>query len=340
MTSSREFLLRLAGADAVAPALRLVGRGLLSIFMLHRFTDPTLGVAGTDPAALREQLAYLRRHRYRLVGMRDVLESFADDADAAESPAVAFTVDDGYADFVRVAAPIFAEFECPVTVFVTTGFLDAKLWLWWDRVAYLFQQTQRLSFALTFGSENRPYRWRTRGERVGVQHDVIQQLEWLDAPARETAIAALARQLEVELPAAPPPAFAPMSWDDVRASTAHGVTFGPHTVSHRILSQAPLEMCEWEIRESYRRVRAETDAVVPVLCYPNGSERSFGEREIAATRRAGLEAAVTAAGGYATPAARFTLPRFPWPDDRPHLVHLVAGLARLTRRGLPARRGA
>ena len=339
MTSSREFLLRLAGADAVAPALRLVGRGMLSIFMLHRFTDPALGVVGTDPAVLREQLAYLRRHRYRVLGMRDVLAGFADDADAVEGPAVAFTVDDGYADFVRVAAPIFAEYECPVTVFVTTGFLDAKLWLWWDRVAHLFQQTQRFSLALSFGSENRTYRWRARGERGGVQHDVIQRLEWLDAPARETAIAALARQLDVEPPAAPPPASAPMSWDDVRAGAARGITFGPHTVTHRILSQAPLEMCEWEIRESYRRLCEETDAVVPVLCFPNGSERSFGEREIAATQRAGLEGAVTAVGGYATPTARFTLPRFAWPADRPHLVHIVAGLARLTRR-LRARRGA
>src|SRR3989475_11777197 len=90
--TSREFLLPLAGAAAIAPALRLVGRGMLSIFMLHRFTDPALGVVGTDPAVLREQLAYLRRHRYRVLGMRDVLESFADDADTAEAPAVAFKI--------------------------------------------------------------------------------------------------------------------------------------------------------------------------------------------------------------------------------------------------------
>jgi len=339
VSASSKFLLRLATADAVAPALRLVGRGLISIFMLHRFTDPELGIVGTDPAVLREHLAYLRRHRYRLLGMRDVLAAFADGADAADAPAVAFTVDDGYADFVRVAAPIFAEYECPVTVFVTTGFLDATLWLWWDRVAHLFQQTPRSSLALTLGSEDRTYGWRTRGERVGVQHDVIQRLERLDAPARELAIGVLARQLDAELLAAPPPAFAPMSWDDVRASAARGATFGPHTVTHRILSQAPIDACDWEIRESYRRVREETDASVPVFCYPNGAARSFGVREIAATQGAGLKAAVTAVGGYATPSDRFTLPRFPCPADRPHLVHVVAGLARITRRGLPARRG-
>src|SRR6059058_891705 len=73
LSLSRRFLLRVMGAEILAPALRTLGRGLLSIFTLHRFTDPDLGVVGHDPALLRYHLAYLRRHHYRLFSLTDVV---------------------------------------------------------------------------------------------------------------------------------------------------------------------------------------------------------------------------------------------------------------------------
>ncbi len=333
----RRLLLGLMGADRLAPALRAVGRGLVSIFTLHRFADPQLGVVGHDPAALRDHLAYLRRHRYRLLSLTDVLRLLDEGDGDPRAPAVAFTVDDGYAGFARIAAPIFAEYDCPVTLFVTTGFLDGQLWLWWDRVAFLFTHTQRCSLLLDSGREARPYSWSTPGELDRVRQDVLARLEWVDAPEREAAIADLAEQLDVELPESPPPAYAPISWDEVRHTARRGATFGPHTVTHRILSLAPDDACQWEIQESYRRLRQETDAWVPVFCYPNGEPRAFGRRELETARRAGFSAALTTVPDYAAwqrvqpwgALGRFALPRFPYPNDRPHLVHTVAGLARL-----------
>ena len=61
---------------------------------------------------------------------------------------------------------------------------------------------------------------------------------------------------------------------ELRRTAKLGATFGPHTVTHRILSLAPDEDCQWEIQESYRRLRQETDAWVPVFCYPNGEPRA------------------------------------------------------------------
>ncbi len=336
MSLARHLTLRLMGSDGLAPALRAAGRGLLSMLMLHRFADPDLGVEGTDPAALRDQLAYLRRHRYQLLSMADMLKRLEGSEPRWAAPAVAFTVDDGYAGFANLAAPIFAEYDCPVTLFVTTGFLDGKLWLWWDRTAYLFGRTRRRSLLLHLSPKDRSYHWSTATERLQVQDDVIHRLEWVDAPEREAAIADLSRQLEVEVPASPPAAFAPITWDDVRRTARLGATFGPHTVTPRILSRAPDESCDWEIQESYRRLHQETDASVPVFCYPNGEPNAFGQRELEAVQRAGLKAAVTTVPGYITSQgigdrgglARFALPRFGCPADRPHLVYVVSGLMR------------
>jgi peptidoglycan/xylan/chitin deacetylase (PgdA/CDA1 family) len=332
---------RLIGADALAPGLRALGRGRVSIFTLHRFADPDVGAAGHDPAMLREQLRYLRRHRYRLLSMSEVLEFLADGAERPTVPAVAFTVDDGYADFAHLAAPIFAEYDCPVTLFVPTGFLDGQLWLWWDRVTYLFKHTRCSSLVLELGAGPFPSSWATPGERARAQDDVLHLLEWLDAPVCVEAIASLAGQLEIELPTRPPPEFAPISWDDVRRLARFGVTFGPHTVTHRILSLAGDEDCDWEIRESYRRLRQQTDACVPVLCYPNGGERSFGLRECQVAHRVGVKAAVTTVPGHADrdcvrdrgSLRQFALPRFPAPADNAHLLHITTGVAHFRQMG-------
>ena len=174
LSRSRRLLLRLTGADRLAPALKAVGRGLLSILMLHRFTQPEVGVFGTDPATLRDQLAYLRRHRYRLLSLTDMVSLLEGRDGRWTTPAVAFTVDDGYAGFASVAAPMFAEFDCPVTLFVTTGFLDGRLWLWWDRAGYVFTHASRSSVVVRLGSEDRAYGWSTPDELARVRDDVIQ----------------------------------------------------------------------------------------------------------------------------------------------------------------------
>lgn len=334
---ARRLLLQLIGADTVAPAVRALGRGLLSIFTLHRFTDPQHEVEGTDPATLRDHLAYLRRHNYRLLSLTAALRLLEDGDAGWRTPAVAFTVDDGYADFATIAAPIFAEFDCPVTLFVTTGFLDGQLWLWWDRVAHVFQQTRQTSVLLRVGPEILSYRWSTPSERVGAQQDVIERLQMVGVSEREAVITSLSHQLDVELPARPPSSFAPISWDDVRRTARLGATFGPHTVTHPILALTNDATCNWEIQESYRRVRQETDACVPVLCYPNGQPHACKPKVFQAAERAGIKAALTTVPGYVdlhrVPAqetfGRFALPRFPYPDDRGHLAHVVAGMARL-----------
>lgn len=341
---SRHVALSLMGARGLAPALRAFGRGLLSIFTMHRFANPDLGTTGHDPVVLRDNLAYLRRHRYRLLSLSDVL-SLLDEGQGVTTPAVAFTVDDGYAGFAHTAAPIFAEFDCPVTLFVTTGFLDGQLWMWWDRATHVFSHTRRHSFSLDTGSECRTFRWSTLEERNLARQDVLSRLEWLEAADRERAIAALARDLDVELPASPPPEYAPISWDDVRRTAKLGATFGPHTVTHPILSLSTEDVCTWEIRESYRRLREETDAYVPIFCYPNGEPRAVGAREVAVAQREGFKAALTTVPDYAVMPQRghsatcpFLLPRFPYPDDLAHLVHTVAGFVRI-KRAIEGRRG-
>ena len=126
--------------------------------MLHRFDDPETGSVGHDPAELRQTLGFLRRRGYELVELGELFRRLHEDERPGDL-GVAFTLDDGYADQVRVAGPVFAEFDCPATVFVATGFLDQKLWFWWDRIEYVFNHACRYEVAVTIGGQAVTYRW-------------------------------------------------------------------------------------------------------------------------------------------------------------------------------------
>jgi peptidoglycan/xylan/chitin deacetylase (PgdA/CDA1 family) len=328
----------LLSALTVPAATRLFSRfmtGRATIFVLHRLEDGDRGTPGHDLQSLRSFLSLLRRERYALVGLEELFRSLAE-GDRRVSRAVAFTLDDGYADQGVIASRVFAEFDCPATVFVTTGFLDGSLWLWWDRIEYVLRRTARPTLDLGLGRTVLHYH---RDNEVGygrVQYDFTERCKHVSEEEKETAILRLAVVAEVDLPECPPPDYAPMSWADVRACEERGLTFGPHSVTHPVLAQTTDPQSRREITESWERLAAEARAPVPVFCYPSGQPWEYGLRELATLRQLGLVGAVGSTHGYVdglalerNPDARFAVPRFGYPDDLGAAMQYVSGLERL-----------
>ena len=128
-----------------------------------------------------------------------------------------------------------------------------------------------------------------------------------------------------------------MTWDDVRRLSLAGVTFGPHSVTHPLLSRVNAEQSQREIAESWRRVRAEAGVgAVPIFCYPNGEAADYGRREEEFVAESGMRAAVSTSPGYASPrhlsaaapALRYGLPRFAYTDDRTAFIQCAGGMER------------
>ena len=249
--------------------------------------------------------------------------------------AVAFTIDDGYADQARVGSRVFAEFDCPVTTFVTTGFLDGKLWMWWDRIEWIFRNTARRELRTDLGGTPRTYRWEDDRTRDLAVEDFVRRSKRVPDAEKHRSIAALAAEAHVELPALPPPEYAPMSWDDLRACERRGMSFGPHTLTHPILSSCPDDQARAELAGSWNRLGEEASAPVPVFCYPNGTFEDFGSRETRCLREMGLLGAVAGVPGHADGAsvrnggeARFRVKRYVHPSDPARLVQYVSGIER------------
>ena len=315
----------------VAPLFRPLMRTRATVFMLHRFRWAETGVDGHEPAALRGGLELLRRERYDLVSLETLFNDLLEGR-TYRRPTVAFTIDDGYADQARVGAPIFAAFDCPVTTFVTSGFLDRMLWFWWDRIDYLFHTTSRRALEVRLGDETLSYALGDAREQA--QADFTARCKEVPDAVKLAAIDALAVAAEVALPATAPDRYAPMSWDELRAAERGGMTFGPHTVTHPILARTPDEQSRAELTESWRRVRDEAAHPVPIFCYPNGRNSDFSDREVATLRELGLVGAVVGETGYAEHlhgnghAARdpFRVRRFAFTGDDGELRQLVSGL--------------
>ncbi len=312
-----------------------------TVLFLHRFAMPDFGVTGHDPVVLRRHLEYLRRRRYRLMGLPEMLTHVEQETPFRER-AVLFTVDDGYADFAAVAAPVFAAYDCPVTVFLITDFTSGKLWNWFDRVPWVINQSDRDGLTIEISGVRVALKWRNALERAAAGEEIVERLKRVPDEEKEKIIGLLPDALEVAIPLAVPERDRAMTWEQVRSCAPHGVTFGPHTVTHPILSQVDALRSEHEISESWRRVAAQTDAAVPVFCYPNGTPADFSLREKESVARAGMRAAVSTveASVVSDPSSRgvsdrFAIPRFAYPEAKPSFVQIASGLEALRGRIVP-----
>ena len=335
MGSVKQVLLKSLLLPGFPAFLRYVQRDCATIFMLHRFRDVERGIAGCDVAHLRRALAYLIRNNYELVSLAELFERLGGNGPKARG-AVAFTIDDGYIEQATIAAPVFSEFGCPVTVFVSTGFLDGKLWFWWDQIEYVFRHSTCGSLHVPVGDRVFDQRWENEEQRARVQAEFTARCKRVSEAEKSAAITRLAQFSGVEIPRIPPPQCAPMSWEQVRECEGMGVTFGPHTVAHPVLSCTTHDTASYEITESWTRLRAEARRPVPIFCYPNGGWDDFGDREITILRNLGFLGAVAGEPGYANGVTfqngtenRFRVQRFGFPDELPNLIQYVSGVERL-----------
>ena len=322
----------------VAPVWSPLLGDRVSIFTLHRFRVPDVNPCGHDPAVLRSILERLRRERYTLLGLRELIDIFEERRPVPER-SVVFTVDDGYFDFSAAAVGVFLEYDCPVTVFVPTGFMDGTCWLWWDQVAFMLQHTERPEIHAELERESLSLHLGDMEDRRRLANRLSERLTRVADVTKREFIVRLADAAEVELPAAPPAEYAALGWDQVRRLENVGVTFGPHSVTHPVLTHVTAAEASFEIGESWRVLRERTVRPLPVFCYPNGSA---GVREVELVAASAISAALTTAVGYtstedfhATSRSRFTLARFPYPDGADSLCVMASGLSRLTH---PVRR--
>jgi len=113
------------------------------ILMYHRIASPAL-----DPQCLcvteehfKEHLEIIRKCA-KPIALSDMIQKLK--SGDCSRQAVAITFDDGYADNLHIAVPLLNEAGLPATVFISTGFLDTRREMYWDELAQLLLEPNKL----------------------------------------------------------------------------------------------------------------------------------------------------------------------------------------------------
>lgn len=313
-----------------------------SVFLLHRIANPEQRVGGHTIDFVRLAIKALRESGAEIVSLRRMAAAYRTDEGPGKNW-VAFTIDDGFADQAELLEQVFLPAECPVTVFLISGFVDRLLWPWDDQLSYVFRHAE--SDSLDVQLEGRAFRlnFESLPARIASLKQVRDHLKASSNNSLYDSVAELARAADVHLPAEAPPEYRPMSWDQVRALAGRGVDFAPHSVTHRIFSRLPAEVVRSEIEQSRSRLRSELGTESALFAWPTGGVDHFTRRDELIAQELGMVATFATGSDYAyasvaharSPDALPSLRRF----GLPHCVRNVLQYGSWIERGKQLIRG-
>jgi peptidoglycan/xylan/chitin deacetylase (PgdA/CDA1 family) len=247
-------------------------------------------------------------------------------------PAVVVTFDDGYADNLHNAKPLLERYDVPATVFVTSGYVNAREEFWWDALDKIFLQSANLPRKLDLEINGRPLHWDLRPspddeathrerrswnvlrkDNPSTRHDIYRTLqnvflapgnsnrELLTTLTRWSGIDQTARSTHMSL----------TEPEVVRLADGGLVEIGAHTVNHPVLSQLPESEQATEISESKAHLEEILGAPVTSFAYPYGGRSHYTDKTVAAVRTAGFKRACSNFSGLVrTGSDPWQLPRF------------------------------
>lgn len=270
-----------------------------------------------------ERLLERLAREFKLVTLRELTHRL-DEAAYDTQPLATITVDDGYADFHDIALPILAGRGLPATVYVTAGFVAGTCWLWWDALRYLLERHPRGTLKLRLADTDFRERLATPADRERVRSMIAKYLV-----TRNEDRALALRQLEsaagTQLPFRPPPEYAAMSWEQLRACQAAGIEIGGHTMTHAFLPALDEARLRHEVLDAKLMLEHELGQPLHTFAYPSGMPYDWSPQVEEAVRSAGFTAAVLAHPRPFNLQARFRIGRWSVGPDDPQLDHIVSG---------------
>ena len=203
---------------------------------------------------------------------------------------VAFTFDDGYADNLTEALPVFEKYDAPFTVFLSTGFPDHTIVLWWYLLEDLVIRQDEVRYedgghtyiyGTSTAEEKKEAFWKIRSHIISSKREELMPRLRNIFRTGDEGLLEPTRQMS-------------LSWQQVVELDRHPLaTLGAHTMNHYALSKIPEEEVRSEILGSMDRIRAKTGTPVEHLAYPFGIRSAAGPREFRIAGECGLKTAYT-----------------------------------------------
>jgi peptidoglycan/xylan/chitin deacetylase (PgdA/CDA1 family) len=86
-----------------------------------------------------------------------------------------------------------------------------------------------------------------------------------------------------------------LNWEEIHEMSQHGISFGSHSATHRILTRLSVKEIQKEVEGSLSVLRENKVNHTPVFCYPNGD---YTPEVVSQVKLAGYQAAVSTRFGF------------------------------------------
>lgn len=254
-------------------------RDQLLIVSLHRI-DHSHGISSSTV----EKSLKLLADRYRFVLPEDLQQK------EIKGKMAMLTVDDGYMEVYTILYPIIQSLKISMTVCATTDFVLRNHWLWFDKLLWIFRQSdcrQIQSYRLPDNipiSEN--------------EADLKKYLKTLQPNKRDELIESIARHCGIIIPPKPDVGFSSVKTADLAHMLESGtVELASHTVTHPILINLSDADLEFELQRSKQELEDFSGRSICSFCYPNGLPGDYDERTKLAVNKAGYSMAFSSREG-------------------------------------------
>jgi L-malate glycosyltransferase len=297
----------------VATAAGWLSGNAAPIFALHRVLPQGEGCYEPELVTSVELFsAFLSwiSENYRAVPMEELVKLIHAERKSfnGKRPLCAITFDDGWRDALSHAVPLLKQHGLPATIFLPVQFIGTNRRFWQERLWFLVQEANKCKERgahLDVLARSLPWCPRLCAEDM----TYIRLRKLLGSRPSHEAEDFVDRLQEASGPVAVPSGPAFLNWDEVRALQDVGISFGSHTLSHRLLTRSDPETAKFEIERSRHELEDRLGAKVHAFSYPWGAASRL-TREL--VKEAGYGLAVTLGGKLANQAAdTWLLPRIP-----------------------------
>lgn len=293
---------------------RLFTRKHVRTLMYHRFSEIENGNPRfISKELLRSQVEYIIRY-HTCWTPSEHLAALEQHGKWKSCPVV-ITVDDGYRDFYEVAYPVFRQAGIPAMLFVTTGFVDCDLLLWWDRLEIIIERGKGRVISIEVEGKLIEIDLTTEESRTRIWNIVADCCRFLPHGEKELLLEKLATAFEVDYFDISDVRFRAVSWEEVRTMSDSGILIGAHTLTHPILSRLDSANAKIQIEESGKRLE-EMGIPVDWFCYPQGGPADYTHETYEIVKAAGFKGSYIAYQSLDHQNDRFALPRYCISNDQ------------------------
>lgn len=323
----KSLILKLVDIFGLYPLFNRYTRNTATIFMLHAISSGKPGDNhGLSPHLIERFLSFLKKNNYRVMSLEQYVQALLNHESTYKT--VVFTVDDGYRDFYLNAFKVFKKYGYGATIFLTSDFIDRKLFFWWDQIEFSINSTKKNELEID-GIPSKTLQLTNELERSHAITAVTRHCKTLPNEKKLELLEELKQKLEIDLTGQPTGQYEPLKWSEIKEMNQHGIDFHPHTKTHPIMSKIPSEQKRTEVTQPKERIEAELGRPADIFCYPNGQWEDFDDEVIDELKKVGYNAAVTGMEGFdltANETDMFRLRRWPIPYEEKHFKQYVCGL--------------